>query len=285
MPTEITLEGKTYRYIGGDWFNAETFIKAPEIIVQRLEMRRPRKPKPPQKKTSTQTPRKKPTRSMGRAFDGLQSSDFKQGIKGTTWRRRSELAGLISRQLYDAVDVPFLSHVVYRQPIVHIAPLELYDKESAATFDFRLNDSLVRYGFRVEKGKGRMDDQWDWPRVLSALENQSIQEQVDAAMRQYDLSWYVEMSHNDEITRTATVTLGDDGLLWKENDEETELTWADFVSRLREVPFDWACSLHLWRLMDEETAVNAGVNISKPVVALFQTLLPLYEASTEEKKA
>lgn len=288
MPTEIKLDGKTYRNIGGSWFNAETFIKAPTAVVHRLELRQPSRRKKRKSTTGKSTPRTKPTPSMGRAFTGLQPGDFKQNVTGTTWRRRSELAGLLARQLYDATGLPFLSHVIYRKPAVYLAVpdrIDASDKFPAAKFDIRLDEKAVYYGFLVEKRDGPMDHAWDWQRLLPALQNDGdVQRAIITAMRSHKLAWEAEMWQQDKVAREVAISPAEDGkLVWQEGEEESTLTWPETAAKLRDIPPEWWCNLTWRETMPRETAVAAGVNVARPIVTLYRALLPLYEACTTQK--
>ena len=62
--------------------------------------------------------------SLGRDFHGLQDNDFRRDITGTSWRRRTELAGLLASRLSELNGLVFESHAVYRRPEVYIVQPE-----------------------------------------------------------------------------------------------------------------------------------------------------------------
>lgn len=59
--------------------------------------------------------------SRGRDFHGLQETDFRGDILGTSWRARSSLGGLLAQSMSDATGREFESYPIYPYPTVHIA--------------------------------------------------------------------------------------------------------------------------------------------------------------------
>lgn len=282
---QIEIDGRIYKRIGDDWYNAETFIKPPQVIIRRLEahleaMETPKKP-----------PIAKPARSrrrrMGRKFDGLEDSDFKLGVTGTTWRRRTTLAGRLAQGLSDSSAHPFLSHAVYRRPQVYVASTERFDKKNkypAAKFDFRLNEEEAQYGFYVEKNDGAIDEEWDWQRLTTALaEDEVLRQEVIEAMREHDLYWQLEVKEDDELVWEATAVVNDDALTWQQDDTSETFSWSEFVQKLKQIDPNYWADLHLCQKMSKEEALAAGEDIAEPAITVFHALLPLYEASTKER--
>lgn len=283
---QIEIDGKVYKRIGDDWYNAETFIKPPHVIIRRLEahleaMDVPKKP-----------PIVKPSRSrrrMGRKFDGLEEDDFKLGVTGTTWRRRTTLAGRLAQDLSDSSEHPFLSHAVYRRPQIYVASTERFDKKNkypAAKFDMRLNEEEAQYGFYVEKNDGPIDEEWDWQRFIAALaEDEALRQEIVEAMREHDLYWQVKVSEDDEVVWKATAVLNDDAdaFTWRQGETSETLSWPEFIQKLKEIDENYWVDLHLCHKMSKEEALAAGEDIADPIVTVLHALIPLYEASTKER--
>lgn len=286
MAERVELDGREYVYDNGRWYDAETFLTPPQMIIRRLERRRAAVVRPEPQPVQATKPKPKPPRTepparWGRGFDGLEASDFKRGVSGTTWRRKSTLAGLLASDLSGASGHFFTSHAVYRRPQIFLYVAEQMDEDQrqrSAKFYFQLDEEKAHYGFLIEKSDEKMGDGWDWSRFLQALEeDEALQETVAAAMADHDLHWRVEVMADDEIVRVATVA-GDEPLSWEEDGETESVSWSDFVERLRAVEDDQWCDLWLRATMDKDAAIEAGTAIADPVVAACRALLPLYEA-------
>lgn len=288
MAERVTLDGKEYVYDNGRWYNAETFLTPPQMIVRRLERRRAAVVRPDPQPVQATKPKPKPPRTepparWGRSFDGLEASDFKRGVSGTTWRRKSTLAGLLASNLSDASGHFFTSHAVYRRPQIFLYVAEHADEDQrqrSAKFYFQLDEEKAHYGFLIEKSDEKMDDKWDWSRFLSALEkDKELQETVAEAMDEHDLQWRVEVldAQQEEYDRVATVAR-EEPLVWNEEGETEKVSWSDFVGRLRAIEDNQWCNLWLRATMEKDAAVEAGTGIADPVVAAYRALLPLYEA-------
>lgn len=231
----------------------------------------------------------------GRESEGLEESDFKDGVTGTSWRRRERFGGLLAQRLTDVTPHFFQSYTVYRQPEVHIVQPDHYKrktKERSVRYVFSLDEEKATFGLYVEKKAGEMDERWHWPYFVDGL--MEVQEEIEPALREHDVHW--ELREGEEGERVARVEPTEDGLLWKGSDEESELQWADFVERLRELDAEKRYSLYLCTSIEKSEALDAGDEVAevyqKPkrtrrfkaqsnelaerVIEVYQALLPLY---------
>lgn len=285
MAERVELDGKEYVYDNGRWYDAETFLTPPQMIVRRLERQRAAVVRPDPQPVAPPKPKKpkrtEPPPRWGRSFSGLEASEFKRSVTDTTWRRKSTLAGLLASNLSDASGHFFTSYAVYRRPQIFLYVAEHADEEErqrSAKFYFRLDEEKAEYGLYIEKSDEAMDEQWDWSRFLQALEeDEALQETVAEAMDEHELHWQVEVLADDEIVSVATVTR-DEPLTWEEEGETESISWSDFVERLRAIDAGRWCNLRLRATMDKEAAVEAGPGIADPAVGAYRALLPLYEA-------
>ena len=284
MHKTMELDGKTYKRIGDHWYDAETFIRPPQIVVQRLEARTPT-PKTEKKSSSSSRSRtKKPSKRWGREFDGLEETDFKDGITGTSWRRRGSLGGLLAKELTNTTPCNFISYAVPRRPQIYVANPDCLDRSNkypAAKFHIQLDEEKAWYGFYVEKNDGPMDRSWDWKRCLESLaRDEDLQTQLETAMAENDLHWEVELLHDDNLVDDPIqVTLGDP-LAWQANGETEPISWEEFVEKLKELPQSYWCNLYLGKHMDKAQALAAGTNLADSVIAAYEAIYPLYDAST-----
>ena len=123
-----------------------------------------------------------------------------------------------------------------------------------------------------------MDEKWDWARFLSALEgNEGLQEAVAEAMAAQDLRWRVNVLDGGDIVGSAAV-VRNEPLTWDEEGVTENISWGDFVTRLRAVENGQWCDLWLRATMDKAAAAKAGPAIAEMAVEVYHALRPLYEA-------
>jgi hypothetical protein len=205
-------------------------------------------------------------------------------VTGTTWRRRTELAGLLAARLSDLCGQLFESHAVYRRAEVYIVqPQHWNPKESlcAAKFFFGLSEPEASYGFYVEKSDEPMDNTWDWARFMAALaEDKSLQARTIIAMEHCDLQWRVG---GGGVTEPAPyyVTAEQETLYLQaqEGGERSPIDWAGLIELLAAVPDDQWCNCYLAANMEKPHAIELGVGLASEVANVYHALLPLYAAS------
>ena len=242
-----------------------------------------------QREESIEEPVQEPGTRPGRPrrrkvdFQGLQETDFKKGVAGTCWRARTSLGGLLAQRMSDTTPYAFQSYAICRRAEVHIVRPECYHKgPQEAKFLFRLDTEGALYGFWVEKSGKEMDDTWDWTRFFPKLEGDAaLGRQVETAMLERNLYWRVDLEYEGEPVGRATVTAAQESLTWKWEDRATveNMSWADFANELRAIEAEKWCDLYLCTHMDKDQAIAAGAHIVDEVIPVYQTLLPLYEAS------
>ncbi len=275
----VELEGSrmTIRYSDGQ--TIETTIEQQARIWQNIQTEARR-----EKPILVQQLHEPRRRYMGMEFRGLQEHDFKEGVGGTCWRARKSLGGLLAQRMSDIGPYTFESYVVYRRPEVHIARPEYYHTDTKwqeAKFVFYLNSRSATYGFYVEKNNGPMDGAWHWLSFLGALKNnEALQGEIQAAMCQQQLYWGIYVP--DDGGLIAKVWAEQSGLKWEgkgKEQEDSDISWTQFVERLSTLETNKWCDLYLYAQMDKEIALAAGVRLAEQVADVYQALLPLYEAS------
>lgn len=222
--------------------------------------------------------RRRRKQRRGRKFEGLEASDFKTGITGTSWRRREDLGGLLAQEATDASPHFFQSHAMYRKPEVHVAQPEYYErkkKERKAKYFFRLNEELATFGLFIEKNDGPMDESWHWTNLPHALSK--TEADVEQAMREHDLHWE---AYTEDEELVAEVELGEDQLHWKGPDGTEEIDWAEFIQRLGNLDPETWCNLTLCGQMEKSQALSATTDLGQQIAEVYLALLPLYVATT-----
>ena len=143
-------------------------------------------------------------------------------MTGTSWRRRTELAGLLAARLSDMSDEDFESHAVYRRAEVYIVQPQRWNSKEplrAAKFVFALSEKGATYGYYVEKSDKPMDSKWDWARFLAAIaEDKSLQARLLVAMEHCHLEWAIA---GDGVSDPAplTVTVEQEALYLQRQDD------------------------------------------------------------------
>ena len=224
--------------------------------------------------------------AFGRDFHGLQEGDFRRDVTGTSWRRRSELAGLLAARLSELSGQIFESHAVYRRAEVYIVQPQHWNADTpqrGAKFFFALSETEAVYGFYIEKSTEAMDGTWDWTRTLPALAgDKTVQAHTLVAMEHCDVQWRI---HPGGAATTdpapLRVSAAQEALSLHEGDETRPLDWAGLVELLEAVPDDQSCDAYLATSMEKVRALELGVGLASEVANVYSSLLPLYASSVQ----
>ncbi len=250
-----------------------------------------------EEKPKAKPPKAKPRRVMGRDFQGLVESDFKDNVTDTSWRRKENLGGLLAQQLTEAAQRDpatgdeFNSWTIYRRSEVHIARPKHYDpkqKQRQAKFLFMLNSESARYGFYIEHSREPMDETWDWHRFLDCVENDAeVQQKIEHTMRKLGLRWEVWDWETDEVGFIALTAEVENGAITLrgsllDGEEPMPFEWTRFATLLRELKPNSGWDVHLCKYVDKDAAINMGTRIAAVALDTFEATLPLYEGSVSE---
>ena len=232
---------------------------------------------------------KRRTRRLGKDFQGLEEEDFKEGVTGTSWRAKTNLGGLLVSQLSEGGQEEWISSPVYRRAVVYIAQSKVSKKEQGvrkAKFRFGLDEQGANYGFGIEKNNGPMDEAWDWPRFMTALEEDgSLCGKIEDAIRQYELVWEAYLwDDQSEGGLAMAVQVTDDGLMIRHflDNWVAEFSCARFFSALNAIDEQLWCDLYLLSKMEKELAIKEGVHIATLAAEIYMALMPLYLACTRD---
>lgn len=220
------------------------------------------------------------------SFDGFQDSDFQLGTAGTTWRSRQALGGVLARRLMQRTSYDFLSWAVPRWPWVHVARPEHYRRKDApadadAKFEVQLNESEARFGLYIERGDSSvLEDptKWDCFRFFAALsQNRAVQQTLRKSTAEYGV---VLQLLGPETLEPRQVSWGEGGLVWIQSGERTSVTWPDVAQRLETIDPELWINISMGKKMPKDDAIARGANIADDIIAVFLSLLPVYEAAT-----
>jgi len=237
-------------------------------------------------KTTRRTRRSGGRRPRGRSFKGLVSGDFKDNITGTKWRSRTHTGGALANGLTAATEGEVQSYPVYRQPIVHLARPDRYDKGKRHVFSAKLflelNEERARYGFYVEKSDDPMDETWDWGRFLDALEGDAaLTAALGTTMAESDLSWRLYDDGDVQELAHYAASEEDTPLARIDQDQAEGADWSAFTLAMRDLDAGEWHNLYLCRDMPRAEVLAMGDGFVRAVVDTFRALMPLYDACTQ----
>lgn len=255
----------------------DTTVKLQARIWKRVRWERKHKKEVKASKRSRKRRRRKAK------FPGFKETDFQEGVKGTSWRARTKLAGLIKDGLTDKTRYEFQSYAVYGQPIGHYVIPEYYDKKhrgESAKFVLDLNPERARYGFHIKKGEATEETRANWKRLIVELaEDTDLQKQIVRSMQMRNLHWDLYPDEAEEASIHVGVT-EDEQLSWERPEGSEKLTWDQFIDKLEEISAEEPYNIYLCAHLDKEEAIEKGTKLADIIVELFRDLLPLYEIST-----
>jgi hypothetical protein len=226
-----------------------------------------------------------PAKPRGR-FAGFQETDFQPKARGIAWSSRVAMGNVLARELTKRAGQAFGKWLVPLLPELHVARAEHYDPKTVnrnAAFFVAINEKSVNYGFRVAKPDGRVDPDWPWSTVLTALSTDSrLRKTVESVMKDRGLSldvYAMDVSYG----QVAHVTLADSGFVCQQEISQQstsrEMSWDELIGYLREVAPEARAELYLRHSLSNEEAIAGGAIISRDIVSIFGALLSLYEAS------
>lgn len=216
-------------------------------------------------------------------FPGFRDTDFREGVKGTSWRARTKLSGLLRDSLTAKTRYEFQSYAVYGQPVGHYVIPEYYDKKQrgeSAKFILDLNVERVRYGFHIKKGEVTTKTPNDWQNLIVKLtEDADLQQRIVHSMQTHNLQWDLYPDSLEDSPIHVGVA-ADGQLLWPGPEATETLTWDEFIHKLQEVSAAEPYNIYLCAHLEKEEAINRGAQLADIIVELYRNLLPLYEIST-----
>lgn len=255
------------------WENGEEISSSIELQQRIIENMRSREQRTQDE--NSPKPVNKTSKVSGDPFTGLKHSDFKNNVVKTKWRNRNALGGAVARQIYSR-DYTFQSWAVYRMPVVQWADVKHRKKTDAnkqAKFHVQLHENHMQYGFHVERSNDSNDKQEDWNYFLLWLKDN--ENWLNKISQENDLS--VTIIESSGENRVSEIIIQPDKGDWTGVGKETIPSLA---SHIRELNISSSIEFYLIRRKSKEEAIPKGAKISEDIAAIFQTLMPLYVAST-----
>jgi hypothetical protein len=227
-------------------------------------------------------------------FGGFRPHDF-DSIAGTSWRNREpkNLGGALSAHLRLARGTDYWSWPVYGRRELHIASASRYEpgRETAThcakRFVYGWNE--LAYGLYVEgPGDPAASGYAHWQRWRGAMsEDSPVRRAVVQAMADHGLILTDYGRREIGGALGGRFVVADGRLQWQALAPQEELPHecgADEIGRrlaaLPRAEGVWA-DLHLYKLLDRQSAIDMKGRVVEPILALLQTLAPIYEEISE----
>jgi hypothetical protein len=225
-------------------------------------------------------------------FAGFQSTDFEPKKRGIAWSSRKELGKVLAYELSQRTKRTFGHWIVPRQPRVHVASKDHYEKISSATIDVNAalfvaaDQNGIICGFRVTKPDDTSDTlkaAWPWTRFLESLgSDDKMQQALQEAMESQELVLDVHAT-TVSFGQVSRITLQDSQFLWQQEEADQEVTqpmdWDSLVEALVALAPGKRCALYLRRRISAEDCLKGGSELAGEIADIFEALVPLYDAS------
>jgi hypothetical protein len=221
-------------------------------------------------------------------FGGFEPSDFAAEGRGVAWSGRRDLGRLLAYELTQRARGTYAHWIVPYQSQVHVAQKDHYDpdhRELNAAFFVSTGEDGASYGLQVGKPDGKEKADWPWSLLLEALsKGEDIQDGLRSVMSQHQLQLVVyvtDVSHE----QAGRITAEGDSFIWQHatprQEVEREMTGKQVVTYLHDLAPGKRCDLYLGKWLPAEEASGAGGKIVDRIVAVCESLLPLYEATIQ----
>lgn len=222
-------------------------------------------------------------------FPGFEAEDFEPKSRGISWSSREEMGKLLAFELSQSSQSEFGHSVVPRRSEVHMARQEFYDREDRtrqAAFFVSVDEKGVLFGFRVGRPGGKPKNGGQLIAFLEMLsEDDKRRRALRAAMKDYDLSldvYAMDVSYG----QIGQIVVEDRGFLWQHETADQEVSrkmnWQDILEYLESVASDKQCDLFVRKQVLAAKALTSGDAVLEEMLAVFEALLPVYDACVGE---
>jgi hypothetical protein len=220
-------------------------------------------------------------------FDGFEAGDFDVEGRGISWHGRRDLGRVLAYELTQRARGTYDHWIVPYQSEVHVAHKDQYDtdnRELNAAFFVSAGEDGASYGLHVGKPGVEEQANWPWSRLIDALDkDEALRDSLRSAMGERELklvAYATDISHE----QVGRLTVQEDTFVWQheERDQEVvrEMTGKQVATYLKELAPGKRSDLYLGKSVAPKEATKAGSKIVDEIVAVCESLLPLYEAAT-----
>jgi hypothetical protein len=180
----------------------------------------------------------------------------------------------------------FNQWIVPRKSEIHIAARDYYDRDTrdhCAAFFVSTSKDGLSLGLHVGKPGGKIKKDWHWPTFLTVLtDDDKIRRLVRAAMKKQELDMVV-YAMGVSYGQVGQISWQERGFLWQHETADQDMTkrmnWPQLVEYLETVAPNKQCDVYIGKRLSVDDAIKADKSISAQIAEVFETLMPVYDAS------
>jgi hypothetical protein len=276
----------TVRYVGGGIL--ETSIRLQTRIWENIQfeeqMAREEERRRLAREERLEARRRARLEKMIPKFGGFQPSDFEFKKRGIAWSSRKNLGKVLAYELSQRTETKYDNWVIPRQSGVQVARVDKFDKEHRdrnAAFFVAAAEEGARYGLHVGRSGGEEKATWPWSVFVSLLAaDNPVRRALRTVMRTQDLSLDV-YAMQVRYGLVGRITVEPRGFMWQQETADQEVTkkmdWKGMEELLQTLAPGKRCELHLTKRMPLHAALEAGADVAKELLPLFEELMPVYD--------
>jgi hypothetical protein len=216
----------------------------------------------------------------GALFNGVAEKDFGIETKGTTWRSRESMGGLIISSV-SAGKAHLNSWSIYGSPIIHIADKVKYarcEPRYQAKLMVRTFPEHYAAGLMIERSNVAGDFRDDWNNFIAWLHDHES-ELIDL-INKHNLRLSDPYRTWDGSLR-GVISAGPDGLLHQIEVGKEPVKLDRVTSLLSAVNNDTWVDLFIAAYWPKDQAISRGRALGADTGNLFTDMMPLYAAATK----
>ncbi|MFO7716824.1 hypothetical protein [Desulfosarcina sp.] len=262
------------------WENGEeisTTIELQQRIIERMQHE-----KAMEEVQSSQDARKAKTSvsKSGKQFSGLEDGDFSDLVSKTVWRGRGQLGGAVAQRFKTKL-FKFNSWAVLRRPEVNWLDVKRQKQENLplqAKFYARVEEDFLVFGVHIPAPDPTGSGTSDWQALMTWLAKPENDAWLKKQCSSHDLCLY------DSGVQGFSGTVETQKDQWVQRDSDKKEAGIDSLSAfLSDAGQSGALDLRIEKRLGKEVAIEKKQNIAGDLVALFETLMPLYAAAASHK--
>ncbi len=218
-------------------------------------------------------------------FRGFSEDDF-QHLKGSHWRGRNALGGLLAATLRHQTGRSYLSWGISRRLELHIAQEQAYYFDLGPQFAkfFIYTHTDLAFGFYIEpptRLDGMAQQYKHWHNFQQRIQNQpALRAALLSPMATYGLKLtdYYQRDADGGVLHGAFAFNGGKLQYWHPDiNRWTDSHINDLVRRVAAIKSDIPAHLHIYSQIDRKNAIDMGALIIDPILKILHALTPLYE--------
>jgi len=213
----------------------------------------------------------------GQQFFGLKESDFSTAVSRTVWRGRGQLGGAVARRFKNK-QFKFNSWAVLRKPEIQWLDVKRQkqgDLPLQAKFYARVDDESLYFGFQLPHPDASTTRNSDWLALTAWLEKPENEDWIKNQCASHDL-YICDLSHQGFAGRLEARQNR-----WEHDQpDNNKIPVAESLGHfLTSVGTSSAVDLRIEMKMGKAAAVEKRQHLAGTLVALFESLMPLYAAA------